>query len=55
MDAVMIDAMIVEAVRAERERIKRRLETTFLRERAFWVNADWEELRACVEEDSHDH
>jgi hypothetical protein len=37
MDAVTIDAMIVGAVRAERERIKHRLETQ-------------REIQQCVEE-----
>jgi hypothetical protein len=50
MDAVMIDAMIVEAVRAERERIRKRLEAVI--KRGFWsqlVTVE-QELLKCVDE-----
>ena len=50
MDAVTIDAMIVEAVRAERERIKLRLEQTLLA--MVWVSGDTKRtLLRCAEED----
>lgn len=50
MDAVMIDAMIVEAVRAERERIKHRLSRLFILRS--WISAETQrEIQQCVEED----
>ena len=50
MDAVMIDAMIVEAVRQERERIKGRMMVVI--ERNFWAQLveTERELLKCVEE-----
>ena len=50
MDAVMIDAMIVEAVRAERERIRKRLRVVSAR--GSWSQLVTVEaaLMNCVEE-----
>ena len=49
MDAVMIDAMIVEAIRADRERIKARIQTYL--DRYGWINNKTQrEILDCVEE-----
>ena len=50
MDAVMIDAMIVEAVRVDRERIKYRLSRLFILRS--WISALTQtEILRCVEEE----
>jgi hypothetical protein len=49
MDAVMIDAMIVEAIRAERERIKKRLEDALVR--MPWLSEETRRaIKRCVGE-----
>ena len=49
MDAVMIDAMIVEAVRQERERIKGRIQAYF--DRCPWISDGTQRaVLDCVEE-----
>jgi len=50
MDAVMVDAMVVEAVRAERERIKGRLKREFILRP--WIGIMTQrDLLQCVEEE----